>query len=257
MTRREKILILFVALLMLALSAGDVIAQGREFMGWILPSRLTVRGLSTFEDTATFQGNIVQTGDQTLTGDQTITGDVGITGDLTLIGNMPNRSLYLRYQDVAAAPSIYAEAGVVSTTTSITTSILGIETPRNVVLTWVTVTTATAGNVTVTGVDARGDSASELVAVGAVSGTQTLTGSVPWQSISSFALPTRTEAVTLTVAGGQKFGLPLVPQAAGDVYHLTVNATPQIAPTVNITYATFDPVSTPAANVDYNVWVKQ
>lgn len=190
-------------------------------------------------------------------GGATLTGDLDLTGDTTFTGNLTGRSLYLRYQDVAAAPSIRAAAGVVSTTTSITTSILGIETPRNVVLTWQTITTATAGNVTVAGVDARGASATELIAVGAVSGTQTLTGVVPWQSVTSLALPTRTEAVTLTVAGGQKLGLPLVPQAAGDLYHLTVNETPQAAPTVNTTYGTFDPVSTPAADVDYNVWIKQ
>jgi hypothetical protein len=119
------------------------------------------------------------------------------------------------------------------------------------------VITTTAGNITVAGIDARGNSASELVAVSAVSGTQTLSGVVPWQSITSFTLPTRTEAITITVTGGQKFGLPIIPEAAGDVYHVTVNATPQAAPTVNATYGTFDPVSTPAANVDYNVWMKQ
>lgn len=217
----------------------------------ILANQLTV-----LNDTE-FRGDVTQTGDQTLTGDVTLTGDLDLTGDVTLTGNIANRSLFLRYQDVTAAPSVYAETAVVSTTTSITTSILGIETPRNIVLTWVTVTTATAGNVTVVGIDARGPSTTELVAVSATSGTQTLTGVVPWQSITSFTLPTRTEALTLTVTGGQKFGLPLVPQAADDLYHLTVNATPQAAPTVNATYGTFDPVSTPAANVDYNVWLKQ
>lgn len=168
-----------------------------------------------------------------------------------------NQSLVLRYQDVAAAPSIRAQATVLATVSALTTNILGIETPRNLNLTYTTATTATAGNITVAGVDARGNSTTELIAVSAVSGTQTLAGVVPWVSITSITLPTRTENVTLTVAGGQKFGLPLLPSAAGDLYHLTVNATPQTAPTVNTTYGTFDPVSTPAANVDYNVWIKQ
>lgn len=172
-------------------------------------------------------------------------------------GSLANRSLFLRYQDVAAAPTIRTGAGVVSTTTSITTSILGIDTPRNVVISWQTVTTATTGTITVSGVDARGSSTTDLISVGAVSGTQTLVGVVPWVSITSFALPVRTEAVTLTVTGGQRFGLPIIPAAAGNLYHLTVNATPQTAPTVNATVGTFDPVSTPAANVDYNVWIKQ
>ena len=183
--------------------------------------------------------------------------DLVINDDLTVDGNITERSLYLRYQDVAAAPSIRAQATVVATVQALTTNILGIDTPRNLQLTYTTATTATAGNITVAGIDARGLAATELIAVSAVSGTQTLTGVVPWQSITSITLPARSENVTLTAAGGQRFGLPIVPKAVGDVYHVTVNKTPQAAPTVNATYGTFDPVSTPAADVDYNVWMKQ
>lgn len=224
---KQRFLVVFAVALFLVLAAFAPTFQ-RQGFDWVVAKKLTVQ-----EGGSNFESNV------------------------TINGNLTNRSLFLRYQDVAAAPSVYAAAAVVSTTNTINSSILGIETPRNVVLTWVTVTTATAGNVTVTGVDARGNSTTELIAVGQVSGTQTLAGVVPWQSISSFALPTRTEAVTLTVTGGQLFGLPLIPQAAADVYHLTVNATPQTAPTVNATYGTFNPVSTPAANVDYNIWMKQ
>ncbi|GIK42442.1 MAG: hypothetical protein BroJett011_62750 [Chloroflexota bacterium] len=241
---QKKLLLLLAALAIIALAGFGPLMQGTQRFREIITQNLTVQNGATFQGAATFSGAATHTGATTL-------------DDVTLTGNIANRALYLRYQDVAAAPSIYAEAEVVSTTTSITTSILGIGTPRNVVLTYVTVTTATAGSVTVTGTDARGNSATELIAVAAVSGTQTLTGVVPWQSITSLAMPTRTEAVTLTIIGGQKFGLPIIPIAAGDVYHLTVNATPQAAPTVNATYGTFDPVSTPAADVDYNVWMKQ
>jgi hypothetical protein len=235
---------LFAPLLILLMAAFAPPAQGTQRFNRILSDSLVVFNVATLNDV-------------TAAGDVTIAGELAVTGDIDLTGNVANRSLFLRYQDVAAAPSIYAEAAVVSATTTITTSILGIETPRNAIVTWQTVTTATAGNITVTGVDARGNSTTELVAVGAVSGTQTLTGVAPWASITSLALPTRTEAVTLTVVGGQLFGLPLIPNAAGDLYHLTVNETPQAAPTVNTTYGTFNPVSTPAADVDYNVWVKQ
>lgn len=183
--------------------------------------------------------------------------DLIVNDDLTVDGNITERSLYLRYQDVAAAPSIRAQATVVATVQALTTNILGIDTPRNLKLTYTTATTATAGNITVAGIDARGLAATELIAVSAVSGTQTLTGVVPWQSVTSITLPARSENVTLTAAGGQRFGLPIVPKAVADVYHVTVNKTPQAAPTVNATYGTFDPVSTPAADVDYNVWMKQ
>lgn len=185
---------------------------------------------------------------------QILSGTLDIDGGLSIA----NRSLFLRYQDVAAAPSIRAAATVIATVTAVDTAILGIETPRNAVITYVSSvsTTATAGNITVAGIDARGNSTTEQIAVAAQAGSQTLTGVVPWVSITSLTLPTRTEVVTVTVTGGQLFGLPLVPNAASDVYHLTVALTP-VVPTVNTTYGTFNPVATPAANVDYNVWVKQ
>lgn len=167
-----------------------------------------------------------------------------------------NASQFLRYQDVAQAPSIRAIAtSIATTTTSLTTSILGIETPRNAVLLYDSNgITATAGTITLTGVDARGNATTEDLTVAAQTANQTLTGNVAWSSISQIDLQSsRTEVISLTVTGGQKFGLPLIPS---DLYHLTVNATPQTAPTVNSTYGTFDPVSTPASNVDYNVWVK-
>jgi hypothetical protein len=179
-------------------------------------------------------------------------GSSTFTGATTFVG----RSTFIRIQDADAAPSIRAAATVIATVSAVSSNILGIEYPRNLSITYATVTTATAGNITVVGVDARGLAATELIAVTAISGTQTVTGVVPWKSVTSLTLPTRAEDVTLTVAGGQLFGLPYVPAAAGDVYHLTVNKTPAV-PTVDTTYGTFNPVSTPAANVDYNVLMKQ
>jgi hypothetical protein len=184
---------------------------------------------------------------------------ITVSGNSNLQGYLPNRSQFLRYQDVAAAPAIFAAATAIPTIQALTPGeLLGIETPRNLKITWTTTTTATAGNITVTGIDARGNSAMDIIAVAAVSGTQTLVGNVAFVSISAVDLySTRAETATITIVGGQKFGLPKIPLAAGDVYLLTVNATPQAAPTVSTTYGTFDPVSTPAASVDYNVWLKQ
>lgn len=234
---KTLVILMFIFVMALALSGFAPVEQGVQRFKEVVAEKLTV------SKNGTIGGNL------------TITG--ALSADDVTITHVVGRATFLRYQDVAAAPSIRAIATVVSGTTSVSSVILGIETPRNVVLTYLTVTTATAGNVTVAGVDARGNSTTELIAVDAISGSQTLVGVVPWQSITSFTLPTRTENVTLTVAGGQKFGLPFIPETAGDLFHLTVNATPQTAPTVNATYGTFDPVSTPAASVDYNVWMKQ
>jgi hypothetical protein len=188
--------------------------------------------------------------------DLVINDDMTLAGDLTGVDHFIGRSTFIRIQDADAAPSIRAAATVVATVSAVTEEILGIQYPRNLSITYVTVTTATAGSITVVGVDARGLAATELIAVAAISGSQTLTGVVPWQSVTSLTLPTRAEDVTLTVAGGKLFGLPYVPAAAADVYHLTVNKTPAV-PTVDTTYGTFDPVATPAANVDYDVLMKQ
>jgi hypothetical protein len=179
--------------------------------------------------------------------------------------SLSNQSLFLRYQDVAAAPSIVAETGYLTTTAAITSGeFLGVETPRNLQITYISTSgvggppiTTTAGSLVVTGVDARGNSTTETLSALAISGTQSITGNIAWKSVTTITLPTRTESLSVTVTGGQKFGLPLLPGAVSDLYHLTVAGTPQTAPTVSTTYGTFDPVSTPAANIDYNVWVKQ
>ena len=231
----------FVALaviLALALAGFAPVEQGIQRFKEVLTQVLTV------------------TGNAELRGDLTVAGDTALTGDLT-VTHLAGRSLFLQYQDVAQAPSIYAAASVASTTTSITTSLLGIDTPRNIVISLSSDLQRAAGNITVAGVDARGAAATEVLAMTAITDAQTLTGVVPWVSVSSLTLPAQTVAITISAAGGQKFGLPILPEAAGDLYHLTVAATPQTAATVSATYGTFDPVATPAAGVDYDVWIKQ
>lgn len=190
------------------------------------------------------------------TEDLVVNDDVTLSGDLAGVDHFVGRSTFIRIQDADAAPSIRAAATVLATVSAVSSNLLGIEYPRNLSITYATATTATVGNITVVGVDARGLAATELIAVTAISGSQTVVGVVPWQSVTSLTLPTRAEDVTLTVAGGQLFGLPYVPVDAADVYHLTVNKTPAV-PTVDTTYGTFNPVSTPAAAVDYNVLMKQ
>lgn len=239
------------ALLLVILLAGFApVAQGIQRFNTILTRVLTVQNSAEFQGPVTAAAGISAD-------DLTLSDDLAVTGDATLSGNLPGRSLALRYQDVNAALTVYAAAEVVSTTTSITTSLLGIDYPRNLVITLSSAAQRAAGNITVTGVDARGAAATEIFAMTAITDAEVLTGNVPWVSISSIAIPTQTNPFTLTVTGGQKFGLPHLPQAAGDVYHLTVNATPQAAPTVNATYGTVDPVSTPAANVDYTILMRQ
>lgn len=249
-------------ILMLLLVAPIVQAQGgipKQFLEWAVIKKLTVQGGG-----ATFQSDVTLSGSSTdLTVGGTVTGaDLVATDDVTVGGNILTRALAIRLQDVAndASNNVLAATGVVSTTTSVTTSITNPDYPRNVVVSYQTTTTATATSLTIAGVDARGTSTSEALAVAAISGTQTLTGSVPWASITSFTWPTtRTEAVTLTVGLGEKFGLPLLPAASGDVFFVTLNNTYQnaVSYTVNITYGTVLPIADVAANDDFSIWVKQ
>jgi len=91
----------------------------RENLDWAIIKRLTVNGVSD------------------------INGNVDITGDVTLTGNLTGRALHVRYQDVAAAPAVRAQATVVATMQAVSSNILGIETPRNLKITYTTATTAT------------------------------------------------------------------------------------------------------------------
>lgn len=175
--------------------------------------------------------------------------------------HIAGRAAMIRVQDAAVADAyinVMGSTGVPSATTSITASSLTQpDYPRNVVISYTTTTTATTGTVTVVGVDARGSSATSLMTVAAISGNQTITGSVAWASITSFTLPTRTEAVTFSVGLGTKLGLPIIPVASSDVFMVTKNNTYTTAYTVDTTYGTVAPTVVVAANDDFSIWFKQ
>jgi hypothetical protein len=187
--------------------------------------------------------------------------------DLTMAGgtitptHIAGRAAMLRIQDAAVADAytnIMAETGVESATTSITSSSLTQpDYPRNVVISYTTETTATTGTLAVAGIDARGASTSEDLTVLEISGTQTITGSVPWADITSFTLPSKTEAVTFSVGTGNALGLPIIPAASSDVFMVTVNNVFTTAYTVDTTYGTVAPTVAVAANDDFSIWFKQ
>lgn len=238
--------------LVLALLAGltlPVLAEAgisRQSFEWIVAKVLTV------------QGNTDLKGDLNVDEDVTVTGDVS-ANDLTLTGNIASRALVLRLQDVAddTATNVLAATAVATTTSSITTNITNPDYPRNVVVTLSSTAQRTAGNITLTGVDARGTATTELLAMTAITVSQTLTGNVPWASITSVAIPTQTRAFTISVGLGEKFGLPLLPVASGDVFKVTKTNVHTTAYTVNTTYGTVGMTADVSANDDFGIWVKQ
>ena len=173
-----------------------------------------------------------------------------------------HEAIWVRYQDVAndAANNVYVATSVVSATTSVTTSITNPDYPRNLRFTYVTDVQATAGTFTITGIDARGNTRvanGEDFTIAAITGTQTFTGSIPWATITGFTLPTRTEAVTLTVGLGEKFCLGKIPAAAGDVFYFSIGNVYTSAYAVDTTWGTVLPTADIAANNDLTIGYKQ
>lgn len=187
-----------------------------------------------------------------------------IAKQLTVNGYVTDRPVALRLQDVKddTGGNVRAEAAVTTGTTTITSSITNPDYPRNlqVTLAQTTGTTSlrTAGNVLITGVDARGNPKVEVLAMTAVTTTEILTGSVPWATISQIQIPAQSFAISLTVSLGKKFGLPkstLV--ATSDVYFFTLNNAYTSSFTVDRSNATVAPDVGVAANDDLTIWFKQ
>ena len=187
-----------------------------------------------------------------------------IAKQLSVEGYITDRPIALRLQDVKddTGGNVLAETSVSTGTTTITSSITNPDFPRNLQITlaqdtniWTAV--RTAGNVLITGVDARGNAKVEVLAMTAISSTEALTGSVPFATITNFQIPAQSFQISMTVSLGKKFGLPksrLV--ATSDVYFFTVNNTYSSNVTVDRTNATVAPSSV-SANDDLTIWFKQ
>jgi len=242
------------ALVLLAGLTLPVLAESgisRQSFEWIVAKMLTVQS-----DTD-LKADLAVGGDAAVSGD--ISADDLTINDVTISGNIGTRALVLRLQDVAddTATNVLAATAVATTTSSITTNITNPDYPRNVVVTLSSTAQRAAGNITITGVDARGTATTELLAMTAITATQILTGNVPWAGITSVAIPTQTGAFTISVGLGEKFGLPLLPVASGDVFKVTKTNVATTAYTVNTTYGTVDMTADVSANDDFGIWVKQ
>lgn len=179
-----------------------------------------------------------------------------VTQRLTVTNEIVGRALPVRFQDAAAAST----SNVISTSfvageTGITSGLTQLDYPRNLVFAVTATTTPTAGTITIVGTSANGETTSEGLTFGAISGTQTITGSMPWANVSSIAVPVQTITITVKAGGGIKFGLPFKPRA-GAVYKVTLNNTDITTYTLDTSYGTLLPGAL-SANDDLTVWVKQ
>jgi hypothetical protein len=237
------VLLLVVSMLWL-LGAAD--PQGKTSFNWVVTKKLSVTNDSSYGGLATFSDDV------------TFNDPINVNDTLTIT----NRALWVRLQDAKtsgqATGNVLAETAYISTQLSISsTALTQTDYPRNLMVALTSEgITATAGPITVTGVDLLGRSATEYFSMGAISGTQYLTGSVAWTTIQTLTFPTRASSLSVTLSLGQKLGLPLLPRATSDVYLVRKNNAVLASYTVSTTYGTVD-VGAISANDDFTFGVKQ
>jgi len=188
-----------------------------------------------------------------------------IAKQLTVNGYITDRSTALRLQDVKVrgGGNVRAETEATTGTTTITSTFTNPDYPRNIEITIAQKTGTytgirTAGNIYIYGIDARGISHVDTVAMTAISASQVLTGVVPFATLTQVVIPAQTFPVSVTLSLGKKFGLTKAPLVStGDVFFFTANNTYTSSFTVDKANGTAQPTTDPTANDDYTIWFKQ
>ena len=180
-----------------------------------------------------------------------------VTQRLTVTNEIVGRAMQVRIQDAAAASTtnVISTSFVAGETSITSSSLTQMDYARNLVLAVTATTTPTAGTITIVGTGANGESTYEGLAFSAISGTQTITGSMPWANVSSIAIPVQSITLTVKAGGGLKFGMPFKPRASA-AYKVTLNNTNITTYTLDTTYGTVA-LSALSANDDLTVWLKQ
>ncbi|NVM21302.1 MAG: right-handed parallel beta-helix repeat-containing protein [Desulfobacterales bacterium] len=154
---------------------------------------------------------------------------------------------YDHFQDCLAASANYVHAAIAGTGAEqeITTAITNSDVPRNISITTTNVSTP-SGDVTITGIDAKGNSTTENITI--VAGGNAY-GNKAFSTVSKITIPAGvTSDDTIAVGMSDKLGLSNVIYATGDVYKVKKNNAdyPAASYMVNATYDTVD-VSTGGA----------
>ena len=143
------------------------------------------------------------------------------------------------FQDCLAASTNYVHAGIVGTGAEqeITTAITNPDVPRNISITTTNVSSP-SGDVTITGVDAKGNSITEDITI--VAGS-TAYGNKAFSTVSKITIPAGvTSDDTVAVGMSDKLGLSNVIYETGDVYKAKKNNADITVGTVNVTNGTVD-----------------
>ncbi|RLJ01551.1 MAG: hypothetical protein DRP08_05375 [Candidatus Aenigmatarchaeota archaeon] len=175
-----------------------------------------------------------------------------------IIDNSTSTQCYMRYSDLfmdcLAASTNYVHSAITGTGAEqeITTGITNPDVPRNISIT-TTNNASPSGDVTITGVDARGNSVTENITI--VPGG-TAYGNVAFATVSKITIPAGVSASdTVEVGISDKLGLSNVIYESGDVYKVKKNNADATIGTVNPTYGTVD-CATINAGDDFTIYYK-
>ena len=143
------------------------------------------------------------------------------------------------FMDVLAVSTTAVHAAITGTGAEqeITTAIINPDVARNISVTTSNVSSP-SGNVTITGVNAKGNSTTEDIAISAGG---TAYGSKAFATVSKITIPAGVTADdTVAVGISDKLGLSNIIYASGDVYKVKKNNADATIGTVNTTYGTVD-----------------
>ena len=156
------------------------------------------------------------------------------------------------FMDVLAASTDAVHAAITGNGSEqeITTGITNPDVARNISI---TNSANSTGDVTIEGIDAKGNSVSEAITI--VTGG-TAYGNVAFATVTKITIPaTVANPDTISVGFSDKLGLSNVIYEAGDVYKVKKNNADTSIGTVNTTYGTVD-CSTITGGDDFTIWYK-
>lgn len=178
---------------------------------------------------------------------------------VTIAGVTPLQlgGMSFHFQDVRAAIDDYIHAAIAGTGAEqeIITGITNPDVARNASIT-TTKDKSPSGNVKITGINARGDSASENIAI--IAGGIAC-GNVAWATISKITLPAGVSSSdTVKVGISDKLGLSLAIINASNIIKKKVNdidKSSEISDNVDLTHDTID-CATIILHDDITIWTK-
>jgi len=158
------------------------------------------------------------------------------------------------FMDVLAASPTAVHSAITGTGAEqeVTTGITNPDVPRNVSITTTDISSP-SGNVTITGIDAKGNSITEDIAISAGG---TAYGNKAFATVSKITIPDGVTADdTVSVGISDKLGLSNIIYESGDVYKVKKNNADATIGTVNITYGTVD-CATISGGDDFTIYYK-